>query len=61
MDLFLQIVGVLLIVEGIPWFGCARGFKNYLRQVLELPDALLRAIGFCSMLCGLFLVYLSRL
>lgn len=60
MKLFLQIFGVLLIVEGIPWFGFVRSFKKYLRQVIELPDYVLRIAGFSSMACGLFLVYLSR-
>jgi hypothetical protein len=35
---FLVIIGVVMIVEGIPWFLSPRGYKRLLTQVLPLND-----------------------
>lgn len=54
------IVGVVLIVEGIPWFMSPRGTKRMLGELLQMNDQTLRFVGLGLMLFGLFLVYLAR-
>ena len=58
--LILLILGVVMIVEGVPWFLSPDGYKRILLQVLPVPDRLLRFLGLSLMLGGLFLVYLVK-
>lgn len=60
MDFLITVFGVVMIVEGIPWFLSPGGYKRLLLQVLPLRDAPLRLLGLSFMLCGLLLVYLSK-
>lgn len=56
VDFLLTVLGVVLVIEGIPWFLSPAGFKKLLRQIIPLPDRLLRLAGFAAMLLGLLLV-----
>ncbi len=54
------VLGVVLIVEGIPWFMSPRGTKRMLGELFQMNDRTLRFIGFGLMLAGLLLVYLAK-
>lgn len=60
MELLLTVVGLLLVIEGIPWFLSPRRFKALLAAVAETGDVFLRLAGLVAMLLGLLLVYLAR-
>lgn len=60
VDFLITVIGVVMIVEGIPWFLSPGGYKRLLLQVLPLRDAPLRLLGLSFMFCGLFLVYLAK-
>ena len=60
MDFLLVVIGVVMIVEGIPWFLSPGGYKRLLLQLLPMGDGMLRVIGLTFMLGGLLLVYLVR-
>lgn len=59
MKFFLCVMGVVLIVEGVPWFLSPQRYKQMLLQMLPIPEKLLRLMGFLSMLCGLVTVYFA--
>ena len=60
METILLWVGLILIVEGMPYFAFPSLVKKWIAQVLEISDSLLRILGLGAMLFGLFLVYLAR-
>ena len=60
MDFLFTVIGVVMIVEGIPWFLSPGGYKRMLLQLLPMSDAALRACGLTLMLGGLLMVYLVR-
>ena len=60
LDFLFVVLGVVLIVEGAPWFLSPQGAKRVLFQLLALNDQTLRGVGLCFMLAGLFLVYIVR-
>jgi uncharacterized protein YjeT (DUF2065 family) len=60
LSLTAVVCGVVLILEGMPWFLSPRGTKRLLSEVFLIGDTALRVIGLVSMLVGLFVVYLSR-
>jgi hypothetical protein len=60
MDYFLCVVGMVMILEGLPYFAFPAAIKAMLRKMLALPDGALRPMGLALMLVGLLLVYLGR-
>jgi hypothetical protein len=60
VDFLLVVTGVVMIVEGIPWFLSPDGYKRLLLQLLPLDNAMLRLLGLGFMLSGLLLVYLVK-
>lgn len=60
MDFVLTVIGVVMIVEGIPWFLSPGGYKRLLLQLLPVSEVVLRACGLALMLGGLLTVYLVR-
>ena len=60
MDSLLVVIGVVMIVEGIPWFLSPGSYKRLLLQLLPVGDVVLRLLGLAFMLSGLLLVYLVK-
>ena len=60
MDFFLSVVGMVMIIEGLPYFAFPEKMKLWVLKVIEMPDRNLRRFGFILMLGGLGLVYLGR-
>ncbi len=60
MKFFLCVFGMVMIVEGLPYFAAPAKIKLWIQKLIELPDSSLRVMGFFLMLAGLGLVYLGR-
>ena len=60
MKFFLCVMGMVLILEGLPWFGWPEKVKQMMRLLQEQDNALLRRLGFMMMVLGLGLVYLGK-
>lgn len=60
MEFFLSVLGMVMVVEGLPYFAFPERMKFWLQKVFEMPDETLRKFGFIIMLIGLFLVYLGK-
>ena len=60
MDYFLCVLGMVMVVEGIPYFAFPEKMKRWVQKVLEMPQGALRRFGLGLMLTGLWLVYLGR-
>ena len=60
MKYFLCVMGMVLIVEGLPYFTFPERMKRWICRMAEVPDGQLRGIGVAVMVIGLLLVYLGR-
>jgi uncharacterized protein YjeT (DUF2065 family) len=60
MKLFITILGLVMVIEGIPYFTFPEKMKELLVRLEELPPETLRLIGFISMAFGLLLCYLAQ-
>ena len=60
MDFFLCVLGMVMIVEGIPYFVFPDKMKIWVQKVIEMPDLQLRRTGLVLMGVGLFLVYAGK-
>ena len=60
MKFFLSVVGMVLIVEGLPYFAFPEKIKAWLVKVSAIPATQLRTFGFLAMCIGMALVYLAQ-
>jgi uncharacterized protein len=60
MDYFLCVIGMVLVIEGIPYFGFPDKMKEMMAFVLEQDDSSLRMAGAVMMIAGLVIVILAR-
>jgi len=60
MEFLLCVLGMVMIVEGIPYFAFPEKMKFWIQQVLEIPDNTLRWFGFAMMIFGYFLVHMGK-
>jgi uncharacterized protein YjeT (DUF2065 family) len=60
MDFFLCVLGLVFIIEGIPYFAFPDKLKNYLSKIQEIQDSRLRIMGLVAMITGLILLYFGR-
>lgn len=60
MKIFLSALGLVLILEGIPYFISPPRMKEFMRQIQEMDDGTLRKMGLAAMIMGLLIIYLVR-
>ena len=56
---FLCVVGMVLVLEGLPYFAFPEKLKSLYLKIQEVSDTNLRMLGFLAMVVGLLLVYLG--
>jgi Uncharacterized protein conserved in bacteria (DUF2065). len=57
---FLCVLGMVFIIEGLPYFIFPERLKIYLAKMITMPDSALRFLGISVMIAGLILLYLGR-
>ena len=60
MDYFLCVIGMVMVVEGVPYFAAPDRMKAWMARIMELAPETLRRFGLAMMLVGLLLVYIGR-
>jgi uncharacterized protein len=60
MEYFLCVLGMVMVVEGLPYFGFPDKMKAFLQVVLEQDDATLRIVGAILVALGVLIVFVSR-
>ncbi|MCP3872898.1 MAG: DUF2065 domain-containing protein [Desulfobacteraceae bacterium] len=59
MKFFLCVIGMVMIVEGLPYFASPAKMKEMIQMIIGLEDANLRKFGFFLMLTGLLIVFFA--
>ncbi|THB74348.1 MAG: DUF2065 domain-containing protein [Desulfobacteraceae bacterium] len=59
MKFFFCVMGMVMIVEGLPYFAFPQKMKEMMTMILGFPDSALRRFGFILMLAGLGIVYVT--
>lgn len=57
---FLTALGLVMILEGIPYFLAPQKMREWVMRITELPDRFLRISGFFLMIFGLLTVWWMR-
>jgi uncharacterized protein YjeT (DUF2065 family) len=60
MKLLFCLLGLVLIVEGIPYFAFPSRMKKWMATVQDVSNMHLRFMGFLAMCLGLLITYLAN-
>jgi len=60
LDYFLCVMGMVFILEGLPYLVFPEKLKPYLIKISTLSDFTLRVIGISTIIFGLILLYFGR-
>ena len=60
MKLLVALVGLILVLEGLPYAVAPEKMQKWLKQVLKAEPAVLRILGSVAILIGLLLCYLAQ-
>jgi len=60
MEFFLCVIGMVMIVEGLPYFVFPSKMKVWVEKIINSPESTLRRFGLVLMILGLSLVYFGR-
>ena len=60
MEYFLTVVGMVLIVEGLPYFTFPEKMKSLMERIPQMPTHWLRVFGLIAITTGLLILYLSK-
>jgi uncharacterized protein YjeT (DUF2065 family) len=60
LDYFLCVIGMVFIIEGLPYLVFPEKLKIYLIKISTLPETMLRVMGIGAIVLGLILLYFGR-
>jgi len=60
MKYFLCVLGMVFVIEGLPYFAFPEKIKRYLGLIHEIPDQTLRILGLAATIVGLLFIYFGR-
>ncbi len=60
MKLMFCLLGLVLFVEGLPYFISPEKMKKWMLTIQEVPDSRLRVMGFFAMVLGLLITYFFK-
>lgn len=60
MKLFITLIGLILVLEGLPYVAFPEAMRRWLTQLLEMGPDQLRFVGLISMTIGFVILLLVR-
>ena len=60
MKLFVTLIGLLMVIEGLPYFAFPEKMQALMRQIEEMNPDHLRLVGLVSTLIGLVICYIAQ-
>jgi uncharacterized protein YjeT (DUF2065 family) len=57
---FLCVLGLVFIIEGLPYFIFPEKLKIYMLKITTMSESALRFLGISAMIIGLILLYFGR-
>ncbi|MBC8317352.1 MAG: DUF2065 domain-containing protein [Desulfobulbaceae bacterium] len=60
MKFLISLVGVVLILEALPYVACPEAMQKWLKQLSEMNPGILRVLGLIAMGMGLLLCYITQ-
>ena len=60
MKIFITLIGLVLILEGLPYVASPEAMQRWLKQLAEMPPDTLRVFGAAAMAAGFLLCFLAQ-
>jgi len=60
MKYLVTLIGLVLVLEGLPYVASPEAMQRWLRQLIELPPARLRMMGLVAMIAGFLVLLFAR-
>lgn len=60
MEFIFTVLGVVFVIEGIPYFAFPGKVKGWAEVLQSIPDNLLRYMGVGAMATGLLIIYIAK-
>jgi len=60
MKLLTLLVGLILILEGLPYVAAPDGMRNWLKKLSETSAGKLRSMGLIAMTIGVAICYIAQ-
>ena len=60
MGYFLSVLGMVFVIEAIPYILFPGKMKSFIRLIHELPNSRLQAAGIIAAFAGVLIIYLGR-
>lgn len=60
MDYFLSVLGMVFIIEAVPYILFPGKVKAFAQYIHEVPNSTLQAVGIIAAFAGLIIIYLGR-
>jgi len=60
MKLFILLIGLILILEGLPYVASPEGMQEWLKKISSMSPAQLRSMGLIAMAIGLGICYIAQ-
>ena len=60
MKLLVTLIGLVLVLEGLPYVASPESMQRWLRQILDMEPAQLRRIGLAAMAAGFILCLMAQ-
>lgn len=60
MKLLITLIGLVFVLEGLPYVLSPEGMQRWLKQLLEMKPAQLRVMGGVAMAAGFFLCFIGQ-
>lgn len=60
MKFFMCVIGMVMIIEGLPYFAFPEKMKAWMLQIQAMSDGTLRRLGLVLMAVGLALTYMGK-
>ena len=59
MKLLFTLIGLVFILEGLPYLTFPEAMQNWLRQLMEMKPAQLRIVGLFAVCIGLLICFIT--
>lgn len=60
MKLLITLIGLVLVLEGLPYAAFPDSMQEWLKQLTAMPPKRLRIFGFAAIIFGLLLCYITQ-
>ncbi len=60
MNYLITLIGLVLILEALPYVAFPEAMQNWLKQLVEMNPSVLRILGLLGMGTGLLLCYITQ-